>query len=563
MALCALLLCALVVQALGDVYTYPVKSINLDNAPAVEFYTANDGASLNPVGDLHAVHGIETSDGGYVLVGKGIESEETAEAAIHEAFAVRLDSAGQMTWAWRSGVAGGDAANAVAQVSDTHIAVVGWRTVGTQGRRCITQLKLSDGTEEWTADDLGDSDQTGAYEMIEMNGDDVYLSGLHKKGNTDEMAFKSYGNVADGVAVVQKFSKAKLAGGTKVVAADAVWETEFSGYMSAKAARVVGDDLAVLLYAEDKAKHASLTVLDPATGAARGNWATPKHYSENTQGEGTDIQAAGTNAVVISGHGTITTGIPGRMSKINLADGSVAWQKQYSVGGTPTLIFNECWGVVAMRDGSGFALSCGAGIEECESVSAEDKADCDAGRGDKRDGAYIRKAGVWYSYVVRTDAEGEVIWQRVDSYKEPGGADLGAAGWDPTSSAAEWIIQTQDGGLAAVQDEVFGVGLMKLATEEGSTPAPTTADASPAPTTAAATPAPPSTPAPPTPPSPTCKYCSFMLGCDMANETCEQVRQGEFTGQSCCVPGFAGAGGLCASMWMLMAAICAAMMLSQ
>ena len=45
-----------------------------------------------------------------------------------------------------------------------------------------------------------------------------------------------------------------------------------------------------------------------------------------------------------------------------------------------------------------------------------------------------------------------------------------------TSSAAEWAVQTSDGDLAVVMDELDGVGLMKLAAPSG------TAAPSPAPT---------------------------------------------------------------------------------
>ena len=64
--------CALVAtSARAEVFTYNVKSKNLTAAMQVQFYEATDGGGGFPGGevDLHAVHGIETSDGGYVVVG--------------------------------------------------------------------------------------------------------------------------------------------------------------------------------------------------------------------------------------------------------------------------------------------------------------------------------------------------------------------------------------------------------------------------------------------------------------------------------------------------------------
>ena len=54
---------------------YPVKSINIENAPGVEYY---ETFTLNNLfgyeADPHAVHGIQTYDGGYVMCGKATES---------------------------------------------------------------------------------------------------------------------------------------------------------------------------------------------------------------------------------------------------------------------------------------------------------------------------------------------------------------------------------------------------------------------------------------------------------------------------------------------------------
>ena len=59
---------------MGDAYTYGVKSINLDSAFGVSFFNiVSNGAisSMGSVTDMHAVHGIQVSDGSYVFCGKG------------------------------------------------------------------------------------------------------------------------------------------------------------------------------------------------------------------------------------------------------------------------------------------------------------------------------------------------------------------------------------------------------------------------------------------------------------------------------------------------------------
>ena len=109
-------------QVLADVYTYPVKGVNLSVAMSPSFYVGNAVDSLDPVADFHParpavlpsptvhtvnrprprlhstdrvnrrialktmtalvwtcgrvqVHGLQASDGGYVAVGKGTESD--------------------------------------------------------------------------------------------------------------------------------------------------------------------------------------------------------------------------------------------------------------------------------------------------------------------------------------------------------------------------------------------------------------------------------------------------------------------------------------------------------
>ena len=63
--------------------TYPVKSINLEAAMAPEFFSTATlsqwSSAFGRVADPHAVHGIATSDGGYVLVGKAAEREGSAK----------------------------------------------------------------------------------------------------------------------------------------------------------------------------------------------------------------------------------------------------------------------------------------------------------------------------------------------------------------------------------------------------------------------------------------------------------------------------------------------------
>ena len=451
----------------SSVYTFPAKSANLEAALPVEFYTLNNADSISAL-DLHAVHGCQTADGGYVMCGKGMESEESPAT---ESFCIKYNGAGGTVWGWSSSWYGSDAANAVVPVSDTEVAVVGWKTEGTVGKRYITKLDATTGAEVWTTTDFANTaGTTSFFEMIVVDGNDVWLAGGINKPTTSEMSFKSYGNVAGGEAIVEKMALSALLGPSAPTVSDVAWNAiPFTGYLTAKVARPMksGGNVAVLLFGELSNRHASLALISATDGSVL--WG-PTNY--DAQGEGTDMQIAEDGlSVVIAGQGG-SGELNGRLTKVAVSHttGTHLWTKEYSSCGAPgpinsacnrLLILNECWGVTQLSDG-GFALACGTGIEGCGGLTGQDLTDCGAGDGDKRAGAYKRGAGVWQSMVVRTDADGEQQWLRVDSYKAPEWPALGATGWAPTSSAAEWIMTTTDGGLAVITDQVSGTGLIKL-----------------------------------------------------------------------------------------------------
>jgi len=336
--------------------------------------------------------------------------------------------------------------------------------------RTLTKLSADGKTAAWTATFGDSSGKHGAWEMMEVTSTAVILSGLQDKPSTEEMAFKSYGNVAGGKAVVMQLPLSAVTGSTAPTASSATWTKTFDTFFTAKAARALSNgNLACLLYAEDQG--ASAVMLSSSGATVWG----PTHHTKN-HGEGTDLQvAADEKSVLLFGHGAPAVGgkgYSGKLTKLGAADGTAQGTKEFTAGGNPVLIYNECWGGVAMKDGS-IAIACGTGIEGCGGMTGSDKTDCEAGLGDKRAGAIPRKAGNWQSLVIRADSSGSLLWQRVDSYKDSESPPLASSSEQHrTSSAAEWAVQTSDGGLAVFMDEVNGIGLMKLAVSNGSSSAP-------------------------------------------------------------------------------------------
>ena len=292
----------------------------------------------------------------------------------------------------------------------------------------------------------------------------------------------------------RRLATSALTGTTPPTLSDVTWTADFSACDSVKAVRPVnGGRVAALLWKDGDAatndKSASLVMMSDADGATV--WG-PNDYGL-AHGEGTEMTVSlDSSALVVVGQGhTKTTHDPcctpavagklnGRITKVSVANGAQIWTHSYDAGGT-SFIKNECWGIAATNDG-GYAISCGTGIEDCRGMSGTMLSDCNADlplRVDERPGAYGRPKSIWQSLVVRTDGDGNLLWQRVLQYRDDAAAALGEAGWLAQSSASEMVFKCQDGALGFANDEADGIGLMKLGFPP--TAAPTTASIRPPP----------------------------------------------------------------------------------
>ena len=484
-----------------QVYNFPVKSQNMDKAHTADFYAGPDLSSYG-MHDVHPVHGAMLSDGSYVLVGKAVEGDDSF---IKKSFAVKMSATGSVEWVWSSPNDGvDDASNSAIQLPNGgDIVVAGYKSVGGVLQRSLTKLSLASGQEEWTSTwpSSPTSSSHGAWEMASLSddGSTVVLAGLHESTDSTEFNFKSYGNVVSGKSLVQAIPVSALAQSSAPTASDVEWTYENDAYLTSKAARFLPDGSVVaLLYGEDPSKMTTLVRLS-SSGAVQ--WGPTEHGLQH--GEGTDLTVSRDgNSVVVSGHGDggVAGTLSGRMSKFDLS-GAAMWSKSFSsipydgsAGPHANLIKNECWGIQSMPEG-GYVMACGTGIEDCEGLSGEAATVCAAGTADQRPGAYARPASVWQSMIVRVDADGNVVWQRVDQLKYEGEPGLGEAGWAMRSSASEFVLVDPHGGIVSVNDEVGGVGLLRLAANPAYTPPFLPPPPSPSPG-----PSPPPSPPPPSPP---------------------------------------------------------------
>ena len=326
------------------------------------------------------------------------------------------------------------------------------------------------------------------------------------------------GNVAAGEAIVQKLDLGQLTSSQPPTVAQVAWTYIRTDHSTFKAARSLSDGTVVGLMFNEQPGYLRQATLIRLTATGSLMWG-PVGFGA-THGEGTDVSKPHTHrtphlspccsaaaadlspriaphlngcqiavskdeqSFVITGQGgappdgTLATSgylkntLSGRLTKVNLQGGWV-WSKSfssidYSVGGSSSMIKNECWGVAAVDDG--YIIGCGTGIEECnDQAPGQLGADCRDGTPDHRPGSYSRIAGIWQSEIVRTDLGGNVQWLRVDQYRANNAPPLGAS-FLRKSSASEFVLPTPDGGIVSINDEAGGVGLLKLGVEPRESP---------------------------------------------------------------------------------------------
>ena len=470
----------------ADADTYPIKSVNLLGAMQPDWYKAFGLSDLIPgLEEGHPVHGVQTSDGGFLITGKGTRTG----GSISTSWALKTSSAGTSEWGWMSAHLTSNAANAVAELPASAgggVLIAGYvmTSATSTAYRSLTKLHLATGAQMWeTTTSFGDAaGSSGAWEMVTIASDGVVLAGLSgyncQPSCADEMLFKSYGNSYGGSATIMKLPFATVSSSTAApttAQAASGWSVSPTGFTTSKSARPTPDGNLAVLMLNVGTSATALAKLASADGSII--WG-PTTLAASI-GEGTSIALSADGNIAMSGLSSTVGRWPGstvvvaRLSLINGASGALLWTQSFDVGGLdslaavgiPEIVRHECWGAVAMPSNGGYALICGTGIEPGACANANLPASvvtsCNNGIGDNRVGAVARAPDMWQSMVVMTDTSGNRMWQRVDSYREPGSsAPLGSFG----GSAGEWGILTSSGGIVVVQDDpaAGSLGLMNL-----------------------------------------------------------------------------------------------------
>ena len=423
--------------------------------PGVGFYKVHEVSGCD---DAHTVGVTEitSSTGGFVGAGKGLnENDKGTECA----FAVRTDKSGKKLWqrTWNTKGQRDWMVSAASNTQGTVIFLAGGLGKNGSMERALIKLDASTGSTIWDKRWApSSSTRISAFEAVATaaNGD-LLACGVVNARSLD--GFKSAGNPGGGTAFIARYSAASMAKTTAPGSTEHVFFKSFSAMESCRQLRETSSgDLVFLLGREDGGAVLRTDSL--------GSQVWQKAF---TGYEPTDMEVSASDGTFrVIGHGYAKKGQrDGTMVKIT-ASGSVAWQKWYGnpsggvgayknlnsgIGSSNDLraINDECWGVAPTRDG-GFAMACGTGIEGSESCGA-------AGlTGATKTACENDPRTLWRSLIIKVDASGGIVWQRVDSAAT-------FTGGSAHDTASEFIVATRDGGLMAAQDEGgYGIGLLKL-----------------------------------------------------------------------------------------------------
>jgi len=447
-------------------------------APAVSFYAGIGEGAFGE--DPHAVHGAQTSDGGYVVGGKSLDAGGAWEGFVLKVLPTGLsgyldlstpgESNQSYAWSATFGSSGKkDGVNNLASVGD-FVFAAGFKSVADGSQDAILmKYSSSDGSIIWESLlPEASSGLSSAYEVVSttMEGG-LITGGLFDSPKDGLEGFKSYGNPSAGKAFVAYYSPTQVS--SSVAPASPTWRKDFNASLTVKGIRPIDNQGGfVLLTSQSQSPNAPiLTRLD-----TQGNVLWEKVYP--TRAEPADVCVLASNGTLTGfafcGHGKKSSGeLDSYLTVVDL-NGSVRWTREFGdpVGGVgkfaglssgnSKLIYDESWGIQSTADG-GMLVASGTGIEGCDPWRASDSnqsriailTECLA---DPRTD--------WRGMITKFDANGSQVWQRVDSFIPPEGGQV-------SSTACEYVLLLADGKILSVKDEAFGVGLLVLDAESNQT----------------------------------------------------------------------------------------------
>ena len=369
----------------------------------------------------HVHYGFESRDGGYVMAGQTSGWGRNSDMLV-----VKTDEQGELQWQKMIGTPRrNDFATFVMEVADGFI-VTGALDVNGKQKRAIVKLD-AEGNVAWqrTYGHPGNGSLRGAALTVDgglvatgyVGSDENGYGFIHDSGQGSLLAADADGNLR------WEKTLAPIVHGMRVHAIE-------GGFAVSGVSTLAGRDFGLL-----KTNHA-------------GDVQWHKHYGDDVQEDLYDSDATDDGGFILAGHKLILGQVRDDSDIFDFylvkldREGNMQWSKTFGQprGYDARHIRDECYGVKQTPD-HGYIMVGGSGDEDSYSASGHPGGPSD----------------VWKSYVVKTDAHGNLLWQAV--YGDPAG-----------NNAGEYINLTRDGGYVIFTDtDTAGTmrssnfGLMKLA----------------------------------------------------------------------------------------------------
>ncbi len=393
----------------------------------------------------HVIEGIQTSDGGFCLVGKTDEpGREWSDGLV-----IKIDDQGDLEWQRSIGLRKSqEEARCICEVEDGYL--VGGTLSNQRKKSQAGVCKLDRGGKvRWTM--LVPHARFGAVRGLAVGRDGNLIGTGYTDFEDREIPFIAEEAVgllfaADEGGNLKWQRQLPVVQGSKVevdpnTGAIAVCGTEWRGMGEEDAEEGQNEQESEAQEGEgeasgDEGEHQDgcLLLMD-----ARGRQEGLHYYGGSGMDQFFDMEPTD-DGWVLAGHST--SGGTGWDAWIVRVDkkGELLWQKRFGqpLGGDEALIFDECYGVKQASDG-GYVMACGSGVEP-DNIQNEN---------DKRN--------VWAAYLIKTDDSGNRQWEY--TYHRP----------DAGHNACEWVIPVREGGYLMLLDSDHlgdaaeeNIGLLKL-----------------------------------------------------------------------------------------------------
>jgi len=358
----------------------------------------------------HVHEGMQTSDGGYIAIGHGVESSGSDDMLI-----IKVSETGWFQWKQEFGTSGKKGAGyCITEVSNGFIAGGAIFDPDSQRtQRFLAKLDL-DGEVVW--EKFYGSDGAGGIRGIDVTEDgNIIVTGYKNTPNISE--FQGYAFIVDdGEGFIMKLD----------LDGEIIWEKSIDAPQGTKV-REIDQGFAVCscvwVWSEETGDHQDFSLIKTDI---EGNTIWQEYYGGIQNDHLYDFDLTDDGGYILAGH-TLSYGVRNwdyLLIKVD-SNGEEEWHKTFGQprGYDANWIHDESYGVRQTTDG-GFVITGGSGDEYEYSDSGHPSGPSDE----------------WKVYVVRTDGNGNLLWEVI------------YPGWSTGNNSGEFIGLTNDGGYIIFVD---------------------------------------------------------------------------------------------------------------